>query len=70
MLKKIVIGSNVVVASLVAFAGSASAIDYGTPQLPQTGSNSAGSFILAAAFVVCGVLIARFSSLRTVLRKN
>ena len=70
MLKKIVFCFNVVVASLVAFTGSASAIDYGTPKLPATGSNSAGSFIFAAVFVVCGVFIARFSSLRTVLRKN
>lgn len=70
MLKKIVVGFNFVLAAFVAFAGPASAIDYGTPKLPQTGSNPAGSFVLAAVFVVFGVLIARFSSLRTVFRKN
>ena len=70
MFKKIIVGINFVIATLFAFSGTASAIDYGFPSLPQTGSNSIGSFVLAGVFVISGVVIARFSSLRTVLRKN
>ena len=70
MFKRIIVGINFVIATLFAFSGTASAIDYGFPSLPQTGSNSSGSFVLAGVFVISGVVIARFSSLRTVLRKN
>jgi|GEM_PF-3764117 len=70
MLKKTIVGLNFVVATLFAVSGTASAIDYGIPSLPTTGSNSNGSFILAGVFVLSGVVVARFSSLRRFLRQR
>ncbi len=70
MRKKIIVGLNFAIATLFAASGTASAIDYGIPSLPSTGSNSNGSFILAGVFVLSGVIVARFSSLHRFLRQR
>jgi ribose/xylose/arabinose/galactoside ABC-type transport system permease subunit len=67
MLKKTVIATFVCSGLLASVAGTASAIDYG---IPTTGSNSSGSIIVAAGFVVAGVVVARLSSLKGILRRG